>query len=74
MPAAACSSAATRASMSSISIALAACSNTESAARTRTEAGALGWIIIFNSVVAAAELPCWSRAIDWPKASRRASR
>ena len=46
--AAACSSTATRASISSISIALAAWLKIESAARTRTEAGVLASIIIFN--------------------------
>jgi len=45
-----------------------------SAARTRTEAGAAGSISIFNSVVAAAVDPCWSRAVYWPNAARLASR
>jgi hypothetical protein len=74
VPLAACSSAAKRASISSISIALAAWLKIESAARTRTDAGALASIMIFSSVVAAAEVPCWSRAMDCPNASRRACR
>ena len=71
---AACSSAVTRASMSSISIALAAWLKIESAARTRTEAGVAGSTRIFKRAVAAAAVACWSRSVDWPKASRRASR
>jgi hypothetical protein len=31
-------------------------------------------IIVFSRVVAAAAVPCWSRAIDWLNAARRASR
>src|ERR1035437_9324243 len=64
----------TRASMSSISMALAAWLKIASAARTRTDAGVPGSIIVFSSVVAAAEVPCWSRATAWPNAPRRASR
>src|SRR6266436_942320 len=47
---------------------------THSAARTRTDAGVLGSIIVFSRVVAAAEAPCWSRAMDCENAARRASR
>src|ERR1019366_8880094 len=71
---AALSSSATRASMSSISIALAAWLKIASAARTRTDAGVAGSIMVFSKVVAAAEVPCWSRATACPKAARRASR
>src|SRR5258708_7096452 len=67
----AASSAATRASISSISMALAAWLNIASAARTRTDAGVAGSIIVFNKVVAAAEVPCWSRAMAWPNAVAR---
>jgi hypothetical protein len=57
--------------MSSISITLAAWLQIESDARTRTDAGAVGSIRIFNSVVAAAEVPCWGLATACPKAFRR---
>src|SRR5258708_1333250 len=54
----AASSAATRASISSISMALAAWLKIESATRARTDAGVLGSMRSFRSVVAAAEVPC----------------
>jgi hypothetical protein len=56
--AAARSSSDTRASISSISMALAAWLKIASAARTRTDAGVAGSIIVFSSVVAAAEVAC----------------
>jgi hypothetical protein len=70
----AASSADTRASISSISMALAAWLKIASAARTLTDAGVAGSIIVFSSVVAAAEVPCCSRATACPNAARRASR
>jgi hypothetical protein len=68
------SSAATRASMSSISIALAAWLKTLSAARRRQDGGELASTMIFSSVDEAALVACWSRAMDCPYASRRACR
>ena len=53
-----CSSAARRTSMSSISMALAACWKTLSAARTFVDAGVLGSTITFKSVVTAAPVAC----------------
>ena len=47
-----------RSSISSISIALAAWLKIESATRARTDAGVLGSISSFSSVVAAADVPC----------------
>src|SRR5260370_2607137 len=70
----AASSAATRASISSISMALAAWLKIESATRARTDAGGFGSMRRFRRVVAAPERPCWSRAMDWPNAARRACR
>src|SRR5258708_6995939 len=64
----------TRASISSISMALAAWLKIESATRARTDAGVFWSISSFSSVVAAAEVPCWSRAMACPNAARRASR
>jgi hypothetical protein len=72
--AAARSSSATRASTSSISIALAEWSNTLSAARTRVECGAVGSTMIFSRVVTAALEACCKRDTDCRKARRRASR
>src|SRR5260370_27350725 len=62
----------TRASISSISMALAAWLKIESATRARTDAGVFWSISSFSSVVAAAEVPCWSRAMACPNAARRA--
>jgi hypothetical protein len=45
-----------------------------SAARTLVEAGEFWSSMIFIKVVAAADEPCWRRAIDCPNAARRASR
>src|SRR5258708_27876287 len=54
----AASSADTRASISSISMALAAWLKIESATRARTDAGVFWSISSFSNVVAAAEVPC----------------
>src|ERR1700687_1343048 len=61
-------------SKSSTSVAFAAWSNTESAARNRVEAGAFWSTIIFSRVETAALEACCKRAIDCPNASRRAWR
>jgi uncharacterized protein (TIGR03435 family) len=45
-----------------------------SAARTRVDAGVFASSINFMRIVAAAEEPCWSRAVVCPKAARRAAR
>lgn len=61
------SSSETRASMSSISIALAAWPKMASAARTRTDAGVAGSIMVVSSVVAAASRsprPCQAVLVD----------
>jgi hypothetical protein len=60
----------TRASMSSISRALA---RTTSAARSRVPADTFESTMIFNTVATAAPEASCSRAIDWQKAVRRAS-
>ena len=64
----------TRASISLISSALAARLTMISAARTRVEAGVFWSSITFMRIVAAAEDPCWSRAVVCPYAARRAAR
>jgi hypothetical protein len=46
----------------------------ESATRALTDAGVAGSTSSLINVVAAAEVPCWSRAMDWLKAARWASR
>src|SRR5579863_9105685 len=69
-----CSSAVTRASMSSISIDLAACVSTLSAALTRVDAGVLRSTITFSNVETAALAACCKRATDCPKAAQRAWR
>src|SRR5579871_927098 len=61
---AALSNSATRASISSSSIALAACVRILSAALTRVEAGVPASTMTLSKVVAAAAAPCCSRAID----------
>ena len=60
--------------MSSISIALPAWLTMISAARTRVDAGVFASSINFIRIVAAAEEPCWSRAVVCPNAARRAFR
>jgi hypothetical protein len=45
-----------------------------SAALTLTDAGVFASIIVFSRVIAATAVPCWSRAMDWLNAARRASR
>src|ERR1022692_1751598 len=45
-----------------------------SAARTRVDAGVFASSINFIRIVAAAEEPCWSRAVVCPNAARRAAR
>ncbi len=67
------SNSATRASMSSISIAFVVCDRTMSAARSRVDAGTQPATIIFKHVVTAAPKACCNRATDCRKASRRAS-
>lgn len=68
------SNSATRASMSSISIALAEWSSTLSAALTFVEAGVAGSTMTLRRVETAALVACCSRAIDCENAARRASR
>jgi hypothetical protein len=68
------SNSATRASMSSISLALVANSITVSAARKRVPAGTFESNMIFNMVVTAAPEASCSRPIDCQNAARRASR
>jgi hypothetical protein len=68
------SSSDTRASMSSISMAFEAWAKIESATRARTDAGVFGSSRSLIRVVAAAEVPCWSRAMDWLNAAPWASR
>src|SRR5260370_23002490 len=48
-------------------MALAAWLKIESATRARTDASVFWSISSFSSVVAAAEVPCWSRAMACPK-------
>src|SRR5438477_6854202 len=59
--------------MSSNSMPFIAWSTMHSAARTLVEKGAFWSNMIFKRVVAAADEPCWSRAIVCETASRRAA-
>jgi hypothetical protein len=63
---AALSNSVSRASISSSSIAFAACPSTLSAQRALVEAGTFWSTMSFSSVVVAALEACWSRAIDCP--------
>src|SRR5271167_2298462 len=63
-----------RASISSISMALIACVNTMSAARSRADAGPLWSTRTFSTADTAALDACCSRAVHCPNAARRAFR